>query len=258
MKGNPMFKSKKGQAIVELAIFGSLILFLFGALLSYLQRMNDQQYAEMEAFRRALQKACTYQGESSEGAGASVQYTLMQNRRLVDLTSGFRKGSPSSVSYSANVFWAVPKSDKDSEAESLIVYRINDDEKTWNYRDFVPKEHDSTDDEGEKRQRYWTFEQDNIETSSTSKFDEEIRKEEDLRRVINVNNSNLKENILTVLKYSIKEKDKDDKEYESVVKEDNLWEITQGLYRDESGQYKYSEAAVGTQLQNQKRWVTEF
>jgi len=241
-------KNRKGQSIIELTIFVSLILLIFGILLSYLQRMNDQQYAEMETFRRALQKACTYQGESSEGAGASVQYTMMQNRRHVDLTSGFRKGSPTTTGYSSNVFWAIPK--VGSQAESLIVYKINDDEKAWNYRDFVPKDQDET--------RSFRIDDTNVETNT--RFSEEVQKRETPSLIATTKRSQLEDTITTSLTYTIRDKDSDSNPDNDGVIEGpkELWSVEQGLYKDSEGQYRYSESAVGTEVGRGKEWITGF
>ncbi|MFA5411445.1 MAG: hypothetical protein WC321_06295 [Candidatus Omnitrophota bacterium] len=236
---------KRGQTIVELAIFGSLILFLFGVLLSYMQRQNDQQYVQMETFRRALDKACTFQGEVSEGAGGSVQYTFLENRPHVDLTSGFGKGSPSNTGNSANVFWAIPKTG--SEAESLIVYRVNQDEKTWNYRDLIPE--DSKD----------TFRIEDTKTVSEVKFDESSTKRETPQEIANIRQSKLQDTLTTTINYTIREEDDDDDpDNDPIAEEDTLWTVTQGLYRDADGQYKYSSSAVGTEIARERTWATGF
>lgn len=50
-------RSIMGQALLELAIFGSIILMLLGVLINYGLRYNYQQQAEQRAYRRALAKA---------------------------------------------------------------------------------------------------------------------------------------------------------------------------------------------------------
>jgi len=242
------YKNQKAQAVVELAIFGSLILLLFGVLLSFMQRENDQQYVQMETFRRALEKACTYQGETSEGAGASVQMSLMENRRHVDLASGFRKGAPSSSGYSANIFWAIPKIGE--QAENLIVYKINDDEKTWNYRDFIPEANDDT--------QSFRIEDTSVDTATN--FDETITKEEDAAKIINTRKSTLSDTMTTNINYSVRAKDSDNNPDNDPIVDGpkTLWSITQGLYKDSNGEYKYSEAASGIEVQHEKIWTTGF
>ncbi|MFQ5680494.1 MAG: hypothetical protein ACE5GG_00340 [Candidatus Omnitrophota bacterium] len=48
---------KKGQALVELALFGSLLLIIIGALFSYTQNIYEQQRTDIIAFRSALERA---------------------------------------------------------------------------------------------------------------------------------------------------------------------------------------------------------
>lgn len=254
---------RRGQAVAEMALFSSLIILVFGVLLSYLQRFNNQQYAQMETFRRALARACTYQGEDSEGAGASVQYTLIQNRRQADLSPNFYKKSPESASGSANIFWAVPKAEEGAEAPSLIVFRVNEDQREFNYRDKVPKEHDSTDDEGDERQRYWVFETEETTVENNSTYNEQSVKNEDQGAITNTRSSDLAENITTTVYYTVKEVDRDDEEYEQPQpNQDNavLFSLSQNLYQDsQDGQYKYSNLApANSKIERSKTWQTNF
>lgn len=213
-------KNQKGQALAEMALFGSLILMLFAALLSYLQRSNDQQYVQMESFRRALAKGNTAQGDAAEGAGASVQLTLLQNRRYSDLSEAFRKGSPQALSASSNVFWAVPK--VGSKPDNAIVFKVNDDEK------------EIIND---------TVKVDNIDSSQKTSFEEANIKQETPSAITNTRTSKLKDTVTTKF----------------LDKEGNLvWEVTQGAYRDEKGQYRYSESEVDNEITRGKSWRTEF
>lgn len=248
--------NNKAQAMAEMAIFGSLILFIFGTFLSHLQRFNDQQYVDMEAFRRALEKATTYQGQDSEGAGASVQYSFIENRKHTELQGGFRKGNTQTLSASSNVFWAVPKVGRN--AENLIVYRINQDEVSRNFRNFVPKEHDRTDDGGEERQRYWEFEPGDMSTETEVHFDEREEKQEDPQGITNRVTSDLRERNHVQIPYRVVEKDKDDKDYEDEKDSGILIDFDQHLYRDTDGQYKFSELAPDAPVIRGKQWQTDF
>lgn len=253
---------KSGQAVAEMAIFGSLIIFLFGTLLAYVQRANDQQYAQMAAFRRALEKSNTHLGNDTDGAGASVQYTLVENRRQSDFSGNFRKGSGQSLSASSNVFWAVPK--VQTEPENLIVYRINEDEEVIKYREFIPKEHDSTDEQGNPRQKYWVLEPGQLTTESASVFTEDSTRSEDNTGIINNKSSDLQETIRTTVPFTIKELDKDDKSYEQPVTGRSVPEVdfTQRLYLDEAdGQYKYSSSPQipeDNTVTRTSKWKTDF
>lgn len=216
-----VMRNQKAQAVVEMALFGSLILLLFATLLSYLQRANEQQYVQMEAFRRALAKGNTFQGASSEGAGASVQLTSIQNRRLSDISESFRKGSPQTLSASSSVFWAVPK--VGSKPDNAIVFKVNDDEKEIINDPEVKVE--------------------NIDSSQKTSFEESNLKQETPSAITNTRTSKLKDTVTT------KFLDKEGK---------TIWEITQGIYRDEKGQYRYSESQVDKEITRGKSWRTDF
>ncbi len=215
-------KNKKAQALLELAIFGSIILLIFGILLSYMQRLNDQQYVQMEAFRQALQignLGGTSLAEKTAG-GASAQLTVLQNRRHVDLGSYFMKGSPQSLSASSNVFWAVPA--VGSQAAQRVYMKVNED--------YSPDL-----SEGEALE--------NIETGSETIFSENVLKQETPQGITNTKSSILKDTITTTLI----DKDKN-----------KLWEVTQGVYRDSDGQYKYSKDKLDTEVERSQTWETGF
>jgi len=215
-------RNQKGQAVAEMALFGSLILMIFVSLISYLQRSNDQQYVQMEAFRRALAKGNTFQGEASEGAGASVQLTLIQNRRYSDNSGSFRKGSPQAFSASSNVFWAVSK--VGAKPDNAIVFKVNDDEKEIINNPDVKVE--------------------NIDSSQKTNFSETTLKQETPQAITNTRTSTLKDTVTT------KFLDEDG---------NSVWEVTQGAYRDAAdGQYKYHSSQVDNEIVRGKSWRTEF
>jgi hypothetical protein len=56
---------EKAQALLEVAIFGAIILMLLGVLITYGLRYNYQQQASQQAFRKALAKAVLKPGVSS-------------------------------------------------------------------------------------------------------------------------------------------------------------------------------------------------
>ncbi len=221
MKAKMVRLNKKGQAALEMAIFGSLILLVFGTLLSYLQNLNDRQYIQMETFRRALAKGCNY-GLDSGTAGASVQLTLMQDRRNVAVGGGFRKGNPSSVNTSSSVFWAVPKTGQ--SPDNLIVYRINEDESPP-----LPR---GTQVEG------------TISNTDTA-FAETLEKAETPEQILTRRASELSE---TVTHAVLGEGDAP------------VWQVTQGLYKDTDGQYRYSSQAAGAikPVESERTWRTDF
>ena len=252
-------RSDKGQAIMELAIFGAIILMVFGILLSYMQRFNDQQYAQMEVFRRSLEKGCTYLGKDSKGQGASVQYTLLEDRHHANLSGGFDKGNTETVSASANVFWAVPAVNNPDSA-SLIIFKINEDEYSRNYRDFVPQAHDKD----------WSFRTEEMATASDSTFNETFTKQETPAGIKTVRDSSLFEKKTIQIPYTIRKNDKDDNdENDVVVKTGEFWEkyagvgddgkLVQYLYRDTDDQYKYSsKVPADSKVERTRTWTTLF
>ena len=210
----------KGQAIMEMAIFGSLFLFLFSIFLSYSQRLNDQQYVQMETFRRTLEKACTAKGASSLGAGYSVQMTDLQQRHNVDASEGFRKGSTSTVSASSSVFWAVPQVGR--QAEDMLVFRINDAES-------------ANLGSGNKIN--------DINISSNTSYNEVMGKQESPASIATSETAKQSDTVTTAL-----------------VGEDGsiIWQVAQGLYKDSAGQYGYSSAAAGNTVEESRKWETSF
>lgn len=253
-----VYTNKKGQAVAEMAIFGTLILLIFGVLISFIQQLNDRQYTQMEAFRRALEKANSYTSDAEDGAGASVQYTLAQNRHQINLMGGYRQGSNVTQVGSANVYWAIPKSEKGSSAESLLVFRINEDEGQFEYNDFIPEAHRRIDADGEERPTYWVLQTENMATESDTLFSETNVKTEDTFAITNKRTSRLKDDIVTAVPYKIVEKKTGDEDYENTVEEGILYQVQQGVYLDPEGQYKYSQGAVGNEVTREKTWVTPF
>ena len=253
-----VYADKKGQAVAEMAIFGTLILLIFGVLLSFIQQSNDRQYVQMEAFRRALEKANSYTGNADDGAGASVQYTLAQNRHQINLSGGYKQGSNVTQTGSANVYWAIPKSAKGSSAESLLVFRINEDEGVFKYNDFIPEAYRRTDEDGKERPTYWVLQTENMNTESDTLFNETNVKSEDTYAITNNRVSRLKDDIVTAVPYKIVEKNTGDKDYENTIEEGTLYKVQQGVYLDSDGQYKYSQGTTGNEVAREKTWVTPF
>ncbi|MFA4853984.1 MAG: hypothetical protein WC616_01355 [Candidatus Omnitrophota bacterium] len=253
-----IYANKKGQAVAEMAIFGTLILLIFGVLLSFMQQFNDRQYTQMEAFRRALEKANSYTSGAEDGSGASVQYTLVQNRHQINLAGGYKQGSNVTQTGSANVYWAIPKSAKGSSAESLLVFRINEDEGEIKYNDYIPEAHRRIDEDGKERSTYWVLETQNMNTDSDTLFNETNVKSEDTYAITNRRVSRLKDDIVTAVPYRIVEKSTSGSDYKKTIEEGTLYQVQQGVYRDSDGQYKYSQGTTGNEVTREKTWVTPF
>jgi len=237
--------------MVEMAIFGTLILLIFGVLISYVQRFNDQQYTQMEAFRIGLEKACNY--KTSTGAGASVQVTSLQNRRHSDLSSGFKKGAEQAFSASSSVLWSVPK--VGTSGKSAMYYKINEDLTEIDYRSYISK--------GEEKD--YSFRTEQLETVQDTTFNEQLIKSETPADIVTKRSSRLGETIITTIPYTIRERDaKADEDYDddnnAVVRSGTLISQEQHLYRDKKdGQYKYSvHAPAGTVIERGRTWETDF
>ncbi|MCF7917005.1 MAG: hypothetical protein K9L61_04435 [Candidatus Omnitrophica bacterium] len=121
-------KIRKAQALTEMAIFGTIILLCLHYLLTYIQKMDRQQYINQEAFRSALEKA-------SAPDLASVGYTIFSNRQQVSLNSPL-VGEKSQISGSGQVYWGateytltVDGPEVVEDLESRQYYKFNKDEK---------------------------------------------------------------------------------------------------------------------------------
>lgn len=87
---------RTGQALVELAVFGTIFLMVMGALISYGLRYNAQQEASMMAFRRALRIA----SDPNQGGGS---VTVVKSQDTPDPADLFGIGSSQPVMASASV-----------------------------------------------------------------------------------------------------------------------------------------------------------
>lgn len=114
VKRKPASKGCSGQAVTEMAVFGSLILVGFAVLLSYGQTFTEQQTLQQQAFRMALIKAYNDNG--------FVSYNILKNPRSVSPFGNFREGARSSVSAASSVLWSL------GEAVSNSYYQLNEDE----------------------------------------------------------------------------------------------------------------------------------
>lgn len=87
----------KGQSVVELAVFCTIVIFIFSTLLTYGQRLSIQQETKMQAFRKAMAKAYS--------KNAAVSYTLKKDTRFFNPFSGIGQGQVSSAGGSSTVMW---------------------------------------------------------------------------------------------------------------------------------------------------------
>ncbi len=100
--------SRRAQALVELAVFGAIMLMMLGTLLNWGLRNEFQQSEQMDAFRDALAATAEQVGDKHlkntmptfQGRGS---VTLINDRHIPDPSDTFGVGSVSPVSGSADV-----------------------------------------------------------------------------------------------------------------------------------------------------------
>jgi hypothetical protein len=112
---------KKAQAIAEMAIMSTLVLVVFGLIISTGQRFDKMEEIKMRAFRKAL--AASYL------RNAPVSYSIREDSRSMDMFN-FGKGQPSSAMGFSSVMWQKGKTGtitegKDTTKGSYAFYEVN-------------------------------------------------------------------------------------------------------------------------------------
>ena len=93
--------NQKAQAVLELATFGSLVLFCLALLIHFGLQMNYQQNLQMQAFRKALKMAFYKQGPSS-----SANLAVIKDKPMVDPADRWGFADRVSVGSGASVTWS--------------------------------------------------------------------------------------------------------------------------------------------------------
>lgn len=96
-----MKTNTKGQALAELAIFGSILLFVLGVFLQYGIKMNQQQHLQMQAFRQA--RLFHNQRQTSGGKEASTQWLTLTAKSVPKPDSPFGLAERQIMSEQAHV-----------------------------------------------------------------------------------------------------------------------------------------------------------
>lgn len=89
--------SLTGQALLELAIFGSILIMLLGIILNYGLRFNFEQKTQMSAFRKALEMS------ANDATGNQGNLTLVTDKHIPNPSNPFAVGSVMPFMSSANV-----------------------------------------------------------------------------------------------------------------------------------------------------------
>ena len=95
----------KAQALTELAIFGSILLFCVAMLLQFGLQANYQQEVQMESFRKAQQMAF-----NKRGPGATSSLVVVKNKAYPDPRDKFGFAESSPISADSSVVWDTDQS----------------------------------------------------------------------------------------------------------------------------------------------------
>ena len=95
-----LIRRNAGQALLELSIFGALIIMLIGVLVSYGLKYNFQQQVSIEAFRAAQELAQELDGGLPRG---SSSITLVKDKHIPDPSNPFGVGSVTPIMASASI-----------------------------------------------------------------------------------------------------------------------------------------------------------
>ena len=127
-----MTERRKSQAVLEMGLFGSILLAIVVTFLSYQQTINDKQFLMMKTFRDALRIVQhNYAIDPSTGRtyskGANVMLNEIEHRRHAT-GDFFGKGTRSVFSDSAHVYWGTPAIDaydsKDKDGNPIVKIRV--------------------------------------------------------------------------------------------------------------------------------------
>ncbi|MBI4355532.1 MAG: hypothetical protein HY597_03660 [Candidatus Omnitrophica bacterium] len=111
--------------MVELAVFGTLVLFALGVLIRFGLAFNARQEVTMEAFRNALRQAAAQRGDPGDEL-AAAQYVVVQDRMVPDPSEPFGLNPRNRVGGSAQVVWGHFLTFLDGEDdENRVWFRIN-------------------------------------------------------------------------------------------------------------------------------------
>jgi|GEM_PF-1364634 hypothetical protein len=110
-------KKSRAQAMVELAILGPLLLMSVGFIVTYVCKLNNDQFELMEAFRHGLQKA--------HDTNKITSYGTWDDRRMANVSEPII-GQKTTSSGSACVNWAIEDvTGEGKDPESTTVVKVN-------------------------------------------------------------------------------------------------------------------------------------
>lgn len=137
MMKDALYKKSKAQAMIELAILGPLVLVAAGILITYVAKVNNDQYYLMEAFRYGL--------KSSHDLNRPTGYGTYDDRPQVSINKPII-GEEMVSGGASYTMWAIPgvQDDAQEDPQSQVRVKAND----WGDLPlmFNRNEHDVTDD----------------------------------------------------------------------------------------------------------------
>jgi uncharacterized protein (UPF0333 family) len=112
-----MCRSQKGQAVLELAILGALIITAFSILIGYSEKYNREQSYMQQTFRASLKKA---KAINNSAAWATVDF-----RRMPNVTNPVEIGTVGAFSGGNTVLWSDGKKEGGAETEPKSYFQLN-------------------------------------------------------------------------------------------------------------------------------------
>jgi len=112
-----MLRNRNAQAVLELAILGSLIITAFAILISYSEKYNREQSYMQQTFRASLKKA--------KEINNSAYWATVDFRRMPNVTNPMEIGELQQFSSSNNVLWSDGKKLAGKETEPKSYFQLN-------------------------------------------------------------------------------------------------------------------------------------
>lgn len=114
-----MLRSRKAQAVLELAILGSLIIMAFAILIGFSEKYNREQSYLQQTFRETLSAA--------KSVNNSASLSTVDFRRMPNVTNPVEIGELQQFSSSNNVLWSDGKTGKkdDKDAQDTLLSNLN-------------------------------------------------------------------------------------------------------------------------------------
>lgn len=123
-----VYFNRKAQALVEVAIFGAILLMVLSALIRYGITYNQRQSLNMRAFRKSLSESI-----NTNRPDAQATVYLVEDKHVPDVGDMFGVGDIDTVEASASVVWGNTLQEEYADIDDLpnIKYIVNNEEKEY-------------------------------------------------------------------------------------------------------------------------------